>query len=101
MESMTTGATESVTTIHRGKEVSDIVVTSVAEAKGVDPLELEPLYDVVDPDALDTIFNSTDASSSMELSFTMAGCEVVVCGDGEVNVTPPASDESLITRLND
>lgn len=98
MGSTTTGATDSVTTIYHGGQVTEMVVTSVAQATGVDPLELEPLYNVVDPDALESIFASTDASSaSLELSFTMEGCEVVVRGDGEVTVVPPECDESSIT----
>ena len=97
MESLTTGATDSVTTIYQGSQISEVVVRTVAQAKGVDPLELEPLYGVVDPDALDSIFSSKDTSSDTKLGFTMAGCEVVVRGDGEVSVTPPASTESSIT----
>jgi hypothetical protein len=35
------------------------VVTAVAEAKGVDPMELEPpLASVIDPDALNSLFRT-------------------------------------------
>lgn len=97
MESMTGVAAGSVTNVCRDGQVSETVVTAVAQATGVDPLDLDPLYNVVDPDALNRIFDSTGTSSpaSVELSFTMAGCQVVVRGDGEVVVTPGAeADES-------
>lgn len=39
-----------------GLSPSERVVETVAEATATDPLELEPLYDVIDPDALDRLF---------------------------------------------
>lgn len=68
--------------------VSQQVVKAVADAKGVDPLDLPPLYDSIDPDALDALFSNADASTSMpELQFRVAGCEVLVRGDGVVTIT--------------
>ncbi|WP_224450313.1 HalOD1 output domain-containing protein [Haloprofundus salilacus] len=77
-------------------EISTTVVMAVADAKGVDPLELEPIYSVIDPDALNRVFQPTvgSARDSLELQFSMAGCDVVVRGDGEVVVTPPKSSET-------
>ena len=66
------------------------VVEAVADAKGVDPLELEPLYESVDPEALEAIFSTADGRSAVELSFSVAGCEVVVRGPDEISVTPLA-----------
>lgn len=59
---------------------SETLVSAVAERKGVDPIELEPLYSVVDPDALDTIVGS--GGESVELSFDYAGYRVTVEPDG-------------------
>jgi hypothetical protein len=39
------------------------VVREVAEATGSDPTDLPPLYEVVDPDALDGLFRSRTAES--------------------------------------
>lgn len=100
MASMTDAASDSVTTVCRSGDPSETVVTAVAEAKGVDPLDLDPLYTVVDPDALNDMFRPTVGStpSSVELQFSMAGCQVVVRGNGEVVVTPPAArDENTAT----
>ncbi|THE65558.1 hypothetical protein D8Y22_07020 [Salinadaptatus halalkaliphilus] len=51
------------------------VIDLVSRATGVDPLELEPLYDVIDPDVLDTICRA-DGFSSLE--FTYAGRTVAL-----------------------
>ncbi len=77
---------------HEG-DVSQAVVMAVAEAKGIDPLELEPLYDIVDPDALNRLFRPSAGTreSSLVFQFTMAGCAVEIHGDGEVSVTPQVS----------
>lgn len=100
MESMTGTASDEVRNVCRSGQVSETVVAAVAEAKGVDPLDLEPLYKAVDPDALNSMFRPSAVSppSSLEVSFSMAGCEVVIHDDGEVAVTPPAEkDESPTT----
>ena len=100
MEAMTGTASNEVRNVCRNGQISETVVTAVAEAKGVDPLDLKPLYDVIDPDALNRMFRPSAGSppAVMELSFSMAGCKVVVHGDGEVVVTPPAeTDESPMT----
>ena len=76
------------------ESTSTAVVSAVADAKGVDPLDLEPLYEVVDGDALDAMFAGHDGSSSLELRFSMAGCEVVVRGEADVSVTPPTRQRS-------
>lgn len=72
------------------------VVCAVAEAKGVDPLDLEPrLHDVVDPDALERLFRSTRPSGSApygRVTFALSGCEVVVRSNGRVTATPQDLD---------
>lgn len=90
-----------VTNVCQSGEISETVVTAVAEAKGVDPLDLEPLFSVVDPDALNSLFSSSVSSppAEMQLSFSMAGCDVVVHGDGEVTVIPPSETEPTPTLI--
>ena len=103
MSSKTAPALESVTNVCTSDEISETVVTTVAEAKGVDPLDLEPLYAVVDPDALNRMFASARRaeSSSLELEFSVAGCQVVVHGDGEVAVTPTTADGTHVVASCD
>lgn len=91
MDTMAGSVSNAVTMNSGGEEISTAVVSAVADAKGVDPLELDPLYDVVDADALDAIFGPTEgeAARAATLTFRMAGCRVVVRGTGEVSVTAP------------
>lgn len=71
--------------------ISDEVVLAVAEATDTDPTELEPLYDVVDPDALDQLFqphlNGTQRIGGRVI-FSMDGCEVTIHANGDVVATP-------------
>lgn len=93
-----------VTNVCRSGPLSDTIITAVADAKDVDPLDLEPLHYSVDPDALDTLFEPAvgRAPTSLELAFSHDGCEVVVQADGEVTVTPPPErGERLTAAAND
>lgn len=70
--------------------ISQRVIGAVADERGVDPLELPPLYDAIDPDGLEKLFPyELDGSGTAgRVAFTLAGCEVVVHSTGEVVVTP-------------
>lgn len=59
------------------------VVEAVAAETGADPVSLAPLYDVIDPDALDRLFDD-GASGCVEFEF--CDHEVVVHADGRVLV---------------
>lgn len=77
--------------------VSQRVVAAVADARDEDPLELPPLYGVIDPDALDQLFDrgvSGRRPGPGRVIFMLADCEVVVHSDGEVDVTAPGDRES-------
>jgi len=70
---------------------SERVVESVAEAKGVDPVDLNPpLNDVVDLDALDALFSPVGGvpRSLGRVEFSYDGYVVVVEGNGSVTVEP-------------
>lgn len=70
---------------------SQRVVKAVAEAAGHDdPIELDTcLYDVVDPDALDSIFRARGdvTRTTGFVAFSLDGFEVSVYSDGRVDVT--------------
>jgi len=75
------------------ESASTRVLRAVAEATGRDPATLPPLYEVVDPDALDALFDSSGnggPGDDREFRFSYAGREVSVRSD-EV-VLGPASD---------
>lgn len=62
---------------------SEAVVATVADRSGTDPVALPPLYDAIDPDALDKIFRGDLPG---RVSFPYAGYEVTVCGRDQVTV---------------
>jgi hypothetical protein len=77
--------------------VSQTVVLAVAEATGDDAMELPPLYDTVDPDALNELFDSSTGGAvgrSGRVEFTYAGCDVTVHADERVAVSPVAEQPS-------
>lgn len=66
------------------------VLDEIAEREGVSPVDLEPpLYDVIDPEALDFLFRNhgrETVDSVRQIVFRYAGYDVSVSGDGEVGV---------------
>lgn len=66
-------------------QTSHRVLEAVAEETGVSPLEIDrPLYEAIDPDALDALFRHGRSETVVE--FAYLGCRVRVFGDGEVAV---------------
>lgn len=76
-----------------GQPVSESVVRAVSEVTGTDPLAMPRLGDVVDPDALDSLFLADSAWAEGSgpgggtVSFRFNGCDVVVHADGRTVVT--------------
>ncbi|MEA5389576.1 HalOD1 output domain-containing protein [Haloarculaceae archaeon H-GB2-1] len=66
------------------------VVTALAAHEGVDPTRLEPpLYDVIDPDALDELFTGFEGNPSEPpavVTFRYGDCVVEVTSDGSVAI---------------
>lgn len=69
------------------------VVSAIADHKNVDPVNLPPLYETFDPDALDRLFSPSSGATTLsgEVSFSIAGCDVVVDSGGDVEVTSAAA----------
>ncbi|MFD1565167.1 HalOD1 output domain-containing protein [Haloarchaeobius amylolyticus] len=68
---------------------SEAVVTAVATQLETDPVELSPLYDVVDPDALDDLVDHAQRTGTDETQlvwFTYEGFAVGVRSDGQVRI---------------
>ena len=56
---------------------SEGVVMAVARVTNQSPLEMEPLIEIIDPDALNTLLASTGGSDpSVTVSFGYCGCQV-------------------------
>lgn len=74
------------------ESLSETVIRGVADANDVDPIDLdERLYDCIDPDALDRLFDPTGQGDDDRLGtviFSMAGCRVEVESTRTVIVKP-------------
>lgn len=92
MERSTSNTTRSSTGSRRSDRLVVDVVSSIAETRGIDPVEVTAsLDDILDPDALERIFRDRRNGAGRAggtLVFSMCGCEVLVDGDLEVDVTP-------------
>lgn len=78
------------------RPLSEAVIYAVAEVAGSDPVELLPLYSVIDPDALDSLFAPTVAGSSRgdgSITFDIDDHRVTIQSDGIVEVELPDADE--------
>ncbi|QWC20195.1 HalOD1 output domain-containing protein [Halorubrum sp. 2020YC2] len=72
---------------------SEAVVDAVADAVTGGPTSFGPLYDRIDPDALDSIFRADregEPADDTRVSFSLAGHLVVVHGAGDVVVKTTA-----------
>ncbi|SMO53748.1 HalOD1 output domain-containing protein [Halorubrum cibi] len=71
-------------------EPSTGIIETVADAANRESLGLSPLYDSIDPDALDSLFRLSDEAVSV--SFTYEGFEITADSDGEVVLRPSSAD---------
>jgi len=79
------------------RQLTTAIAEEVAAVSGTDPEDLEPLYETVDPDALDRLLTPRDGTDSVGgVWFHYAGYRVTVRGAGEIEITP-ASDPALET----
>ena len=69
------------------------IVELVGQLRNRPPTSLTPLYDVIDPDAMNRLFQRDD-QSSLSLSFSYEGHEIHVAGTGEVSVIGPSSADN-------
>lgn len=68
---------------------SEAVVLGVAQRSGDDPTDLPTLYDVIDPEALDTLIQT---SRSCTIEFEYAGYHVSVAGPYEISINEVIED---------
>lgn len=78
--------------------ISTRVVLAVADKTGGDPTDLPPLYEAINPDSLDALFEPSREGDgpdrrSCEVRFSYAGREVRV-RNGEVTVGQPSSQST-------
>lgn len=76
-----------------GSSISTAVVQAIAEHEGIDPVELPPLHEAIDPDALDALFEGRTQTSDGTVTFTVREYQVTVHGRDRVTVTLASLDE--------
>lgn len=66
------------------------VINAIAALTGIPPTSMEPLYESVDPEALERVLESgadgSCGSSTLSVSFTHEGCGVTIRADGQLTV---------------
>lgn len=78
--------------VRERQTVSERVIQKISTASGTDALELPPLYDAIEPDALDTL---VEGMADGEVSFTYAGYDVTVASDATISLRErPAGDSA-------
>jgi len=70
-----------------GEPIWRIIVDSVAAATDQEATELQPLYEVIDPEALETLVESVSTPSA-SVTFSYHGFKVTVAADRTVTLTP-------------
>ncbi|MFW6321619.1 MAG: HalOD1 output domain-containing protein [Halohasta sp.] len=70
------------------RPIVEVVIDALVAVSGRDPLDLPPLYEAVDPDALELIVREPNAAPerSCFVGFSVGGWGVIVTGSGEVQV---------------
>lgn len=61
---------------------SEQVVETIAGRAGVSPTELSPLYEVIDPDALDALFTNGATRDGNHVTIEFAYQDIAVCVEG-------------------
>lgn len=67
-------------------ETSLAVVSTVASVSGTDPVDLDPLYDAVDPAALDRLFRPDNRSESCRMTFRFCELDVTIDATGIIEL---------------
>lgn len=92
MESFTPEHDESLS-YHSRFEVLDpnepatTIVRAISAIIEVRPLDMDPLYETIDPDSLNRLFGRPDGDDTLSLEFEIDDCSVTVTGDGRLSVS--------------
>jgi len=71
---------------------SAAVVAAIATVTDADPTEMRPLYDSVDPDALDTVLEASSGQQRpISVTIDVGEYEIEISNDGIVDIDPPGT----------
>ena len=76
---------------YHNDSISLRVVEALADATDTTPSELDPLYNTVDPEALDRLFQP-DSSDDIRVTFEYGDARVEIRGDGTIMVDGTVHD---------
>lgn len=80
---------------------STALIEAIADATDRDPLDMPPLYEYVDVDALDALptarWNGT--SGTVDVSFADGGVEIRLDSDGDIELQPDVTDLGQSTAI--
>ena len=72
--------------------IGSVIVKAVATVTDIPPTNLDPLYNTIDPQVLQTLYETINAFPNYEntgsLRFTFGGCVVTVYWSGMITVQP-------------
>lgn len=77
--------------IGENESVSTAVIRAVSAVEGRDPRSLQPLTDVIDPDALDALFDSLTNDVLQEggrLTFSYSSCHITIENGESLTIEP-------------
>ena len=73
---------------NRGRSPSYAIIEAVAAADGIAPIELDSIYNDIDPEALDTLLEDQN-NESVCIRITINGWNVFLRADGALRVCDP------------
>ncbi len=75
------------------ESIAQRIVEAVATFENVDPIDLsEPVFEFIDPDALDAVVASATADTNLSITFEAWGHDIGVSGDGDVSIDGEVRD---------
>ncbi|ODR82235.1 hypothetical protein BG842_18150 [Haladaptatus sp. W1] len=77
--------------VQRTQNLPTAIIREVADQTNSETTALEPLYNAIDPDALEMLFAAKPDGSLRapgRIVFEYSGCEVTVTNKGDVQVVP-------------
>ncbi len=70
------------------RPITEVIIDALAAVSGKDPLDLPPLYEAIDPDALELIVRepNTAPTRSCFVGFALGDWGIIVTGSGEIQI---------------
>lgn len=81
-----------MTYVTSSQRPSTQVIQALADAEGVEPTDLPPLYRSIDPDALDRLFR--DGRGPGSITFRYLGYRIQITDDGRVELDTAKQEAS-------